>query len=425
MPKRRLPRTDAQRHSALRNAKKRKDRIPPPVVIPFTAATILRLDTFQPIYKTKYDAVDTAKNTQTTLTATVNNTRKLAIYNEQDFIEALNRAIRRELFLPTVRTLYKLAVDDTTLPYIGSENDVITWGENIESGETARIAAGGAPITFPSLADVNAAVAAFDNANALQANAKEAFDAAQELLEVENPEADKLILKLWNEIETAFDEGDKASMRRKAREWGVVYIPSPGEVISPDDFSITGKITDAVTGTALNEVLVTVIETGAEALSESNGDYFVSVQPPGTYTLLVEKTGYYPLTIPNVQVTAGSLTTKNIPLLSQTNSGNTVVVSGNYLSPETVTANMTGVNTTPVSVVGVEVFNSPAGFFASETDAGLPIGIRYDRNQGTIIYLLVEDFKALIGYSPTKQVIRVQNIGMVPGSYALTFMNLE
>ncbi len=33
--------------------------------------------------------------------------------------------------------------------------------------------------------------------------------------------------------------------------------------------------------------------------------------------------------------------------------------------------------------------------------------------------------KALIGYSPTKQVVRVQNIGMVPGSYTFTFLNLE
>ncbi|MES2621638.1 MAG: hypothetical protein V4615_12375 [Bacteroidota bacterium] len=106
-------------------------------------------------------------------------------------------------------------------------------------------------------------------------------------------------------------------------------------------------------------------------------------------------------------------------------SGITVVVEGNYAISETVTADITGVNSNPESTVTIEAEESPAGFFASETSAGLPTGTRYDRTEGSSITMLVDDFKVLIGWSPTKQVIRVQNIGMVAGSYKLTFNNLS
>jgi hypothetical protein len=106
-------------------------------------------------------------------------------------------------------------------------------------------------------------------------------------------------------------------------------------------------------------------------------------------------------------------------------SGITVIVEGSYAVSETVTADLTGVNANSESTVTIETFDSPAGYFASETTAGLPTGTRYDRNEGTTITMPVDEFKTLIGWSPTKQVVRVQNIGMVPGSFKLTFNNLS
>jgi len=425
MPTRRLPNSNATRTNALVSGKERKDMIPAPPVIPYTTATATWLDTFLPPYLVKVNALDTSLQNQTSISAQVRETRFIAEMFISHFFQALQNAILRKTFLPDARSYYGIAVNDRKVPSLLSEADITFWNNKATTGEAARIADGGATITFPSIANVNTAVTNFKNANLLQANAKDLFDIAQEEVEVLNPEADRLILKMWNETETAFDTGNKPSMRRKAREWGVIYLPSPGEAISPDDFSITGKITDGVTGTAVSEGQITVVETGAIVLSQPNGDYFVPVLEAGAYTLLVEKTGYYPLTVPNVQVTAGNLTTKNIPMVSEANSGNTTVVQGSYLSPETVTADITGVNTTPASLISAEIFNSPAGIFASETNAGMPVGVRYDRPEGSIIHLLVEDFKALIGCSPTKQIIRVQNIGMVPGSYKFTFRNLE
>lgn len=314
MPTRRLPRYNQERHDAMRQAKERKDAVPPPLIIPFTANTILRLDTLQPVYKTKYQAVSTAKNAQTAISVIVNDTKELAVFHIQDFIVNLNNGIRRKLILPTARNLYNIPVNDTNLPYLGSENDIVTWGENIDAGETARIAAGGVPITFPSLAQVNTAVNNFKAANQLQANAKDAYDAAQEVVEADNPEADKLILKMWNEIETAFDEGNKPSMRRKCREWGVVYVLTPGEEPSPEEFSMMGTITDSVTGLPVSNAAVVVQSPEIIVTTDALGKYFVPLRPAGTVTIFVHKDGYVDQTTGGITITEGAITVFDMQL---------------------------------------------------------------------------------------------------------------
>ncbi len=365
MPKRKLPRTDEERDTALRTAKNRKDAVPPPLIIPYTGATITRLDTFQPAYRTKYLAVASAKNAQTALTEQVLEAKQQATYYILDFIDALNRAIRRKQFLPSVRALYNIDVNDDRAPEIDNEADVTTWGENIDAGETTRIAAGGAPITFPSLAQVNTAVGNFNTLNAQQSNAKEAYDIAQEALAADNPEADKLILKLWNETETAFDEGNKSSMRRKAREWGVVYTIASGEVLSPEEFSITGKISLSVPGAPVPvaDAVITVLETGESVLSQSNGNYFITVLPAGTYTLVVDKVGYTSQTINNVAVVEGEITTVNVQLVTAASNGSivgTVTLGGN---PASATVSIDGTTfSTNTAFTGVyTIENIPAG----------------------------------------------------------------
>jgi hypothetical protein len=77
MPTINRPRADATRDVALRTGKDRKDAVPAPVIVPYTAGTILRLDTLQPIYRTKYLAVSTAKVAQTALTVAVEAAREM------------------------------------------------------------------------------------------------------------------------------------------------------------------------------------------------------------------------------------------------------------------------------------------------------------------------------------------------------------
>jgi hypothetical protein len=220
---RRLPNSTPQRLAVLLHLSQRVAATPP-ALVPLTAATIEKLNTFFPQYHQKIKEGKVALYQQASQTARVVPAKKLAMWLVLDFLDAVQNAIRRGFFPPSVRSYYGLPVERRTRPILNTEADIIEQGERVVRGEAERVARGGVPVTFPAIADVAAAVEDFKQKNLQQSNVKDAYDRAQEAIAAENPKADKLILKCWNEIEAAFDEGDKPSLRRKAREWGVVYV---------------------------------------------------------------------------------------------------------------------------------------------------------------------------------------------------------
>lgn len=328
MPTRRLANSGISRLKALQTAKERKDSIPPPAVIPFTAATIIRIDTVYPAFKTNIEAMEAALQAQSAATTQVKATRPDAEMLISHFYQALQNAIARKVFEPSVRAFYGLAVSDGTVPSLKSEADISFWGDKAVTGEAARIAAGGTAIPFPTIAEVSAKVNPFKAANQTQANAKEAYDNAQEAVETDTIEVDKLILKMWNEIEAAFDEGNKPSMRRKAREWGVVYTISSGEVLNPDEFSIAGTLTNIETGQPIENAAV-IVQAAVEiiVLTDAQGKYYVPKLPVGNYNMVAHKDGFEDWAIPGVAVAEDAVTMLDIELTPVSTGG----VSGTVL----------------------------------------------------------------------------------------------
>ena len=98
MSTRRKPQTYRQRFNALKAGKARKDMVPAPLIIPYSAATILRLDAFYGPYKIKIDAVDAALIAQGAATHLVKTTRRKAELNILHFYSAMQNAIAREVF---------------------------------------------------------------------------------------------------------------------------------------------------------------------------------------------------------------------------------------------------------------------------------------------------------------------------------------
>jgi hypothetical protein len=310
MAYRRLPNSTPQRLRALMAIYNRAAATPP-AQLPFKQETIDRLNVFYPAYHQKITDMAKALSAQAGITAQVITAKQAATWLVLDFIDALQNAIRRGAFDASVRALYDLPMEKRQRPKLQSEQDIITWGENIHDGETKRISLGGAPITFPSLAEVDAATQDFKTKNLQQSEKKYAYDNAQEAVQTENQKADKLILKCWNEIESEYDVGDKPSLRRKAREWGVVYVPRKGEKVDPKEYSIKGKITDQATGKPIQDAELKVLQTGETVLSEKNGTYLLPHLPPGNYTIVISKEGLQTRAIPNVQVSEGKVTTLN------------------------------------------------------------------------------------------------------------------
>jgi|GEM_PF-1260659 len=315
MPRRRKPYTTALRFNAVKTGKEHKDMIPTPLVIPYKTSTINALDAFYPPYKVKIDALDVLLLQQVSLTAQMKIQRPKTEMLISHFYEAMQNAVKRELFLPEVRTVYGLDANNGKLPVMDSDAAISYWGGKAIAGETARMAIPGAvPITFPSIAEVSAAVTAFDNLNLQQGEAKTAFDLGQEGIAADAIIADELILRMWNETEAEFDKGDKPSMRRKSREWGVVYVPTPGEAPSPEDFSIMGATTEVGTGNPLADVEVKVMQNGNVYTSNEDGEFFVPVLADGIYDIEFKKTNYVIKLVNNVVITAGVITELNVEL---------------------------------------------------------------------------------------------------------------
>jgi hypothetical protein len=374
MPTRRLPYTIATRFQALDAGKTHKDMMPPPSVIPYKASTIAALDLFHPLYKGKIDALDVLLLQQVSLSAQMKTVRPQAELLITHFYEAMQNAVKRGLFLAEVRTVYGLDANDGNLPVMKSEAQITYWGGKAITGEAARMALPGAvPITFPSIAEVSAAVTAFNNLNLQQGEAKTAYDNGQESIALDAVPADQLILKMWNETEAEFNTGDKPSMRRKSREWGVVYVPTPGEAPSPEDFSILGTVTAQANGLPLEDVAIKVVEIDEAYLTDADGEYFIPVLAPGTYTLEVSKTGFTTQVLPGVAVVEGEITEVDVVL--------SALISVNGTVAGTVTYSGTPTAGIAVSIEGIAlplVFTDASGHYSI---SGIPAGAQTVRAQ--------------------------------------------
>ena len=122
-----------------------------------------------------------------------------------------------------------------TPAYFPRPADRLTWAQNLRDGEAARATAQGPaykPMALPAAAEITAALNAYLPALETASTAKNAYDTAQEAVQGLRPAVDAVILDLWDTIEYTYRHEDATSLRRKAREWGVVYATRPGE--NPD-----------------------------------------------------------------------------------------------------------------------------------------------------------------------------------------------
>jgi hypothetical protein len=304
------------RLSALRTAKERKDATAP-ALVPMMPSVQSELDSKQPQLVAKNDAVNVAKGQQTAKSAEVAPLLRMARLWVGHGYQALINATVREEFPKTVLSYYGLSNTSQGAPPMTTEQAVLDAHTAYNAGEVARIAAGGVAIPFPSGTDIDTHANSFRTANLQQAALKDAYDNAQENLNAYLPEIDVLILKMWNGIEANFGTGDKPSMRRKAREWGVVYVPSPGEVPSPDEYSIMGKTGELLadgTTVPLEDVEATVIETNDTVMSDVEGNYFVGLLPAGNYNVRFKKFGYMEQTLP-ITIVEGVVAMLNVTML--------------------------------------------------------------------------------------------------------------
>lgn len=287
---RNLPNSDEKRNIALNTAKNKKDNTAPPDIV-ITPNTVTRLDATQPLLSQSMQDRGNALQAQSAATAIKVAAQVEAKKYISDFIQTFNNGVARGTFPASHRAFYQLDVSGNSVPPLDTEALVTLWGQRLIDGDAARIAAGGAAMAMPTIAEVTTKSSSFTAANTVQSTAKDAYDVAQEVVSGMRIEVDKLILRIWDEVETAFNDEPIESKRRDSREWGVVYV-------STQKATITGNVTDAGNGNPLPGVNVTIAETGDTVQTLADGKYILKTDFTGEGTLEFALAGFVTQTFP-------------------------------------------------------------------------------------------------------------------------------
>lgn len=222
MPSRKLPRTDDQRTHALVTCNNKAGSTAAAQWL-ITNAQYNQLQAILSPWRNARILVTDALADQVGATALANSTHIALVKNISHFIQVMNLAIDRGVLQPSARAYYDLPVSHPEVPVMNTAAEAQDWAEKITTGEANRIADGGTALAWPSAAQVEAARVAAVNAENAQSTKKDAYDAAQALVAAQRPAVDALIKDLWDTIEFNLRAESQASLRRRAREWGVAY----------------------------------------------------------------------------------------------------------------------------------------------------------------------------------------------------------
>lgn len=296
---RRLPNTDVARNVALK-ASKTKQANTAPADMALTAATIAKLNLTQPLFEQKMILRGAALRNQSSVTVEKNAAQEQTKMFISHFIQVFNLGIERGVFPASDRAFYTLDVNSNSVPPLTKESEITYWGEQLITGDAGRIDAGGAAMAMPEISQVQAAYDNFIHMNSQQSTVKDAYDKAQEEVSNMRPDVDKLILKIWDEVETFYNQEETPSKRRHAREWGVVYV-------STQKATITGTVTQSIDDSPLANVNVALIESEEIVQTDANGNYKLTTVFTGAGTLEFALEGYVTKTFPVEIPEGGSL----------------------------------------------------------------------------------------------------------------------
>jgi hypothetical protein len=229
MPYRRLPNTDTARIKAMRIALEKGKELPPHKLA-FSSKTIVRLQKFLPQFEYSIKLYRQSLSSQSKKSKDYNEIlRKARIYLTH-FIRVMNMAIFRGDLPAETRAHYGLAADESTVPSLNTENELISWGRRIIEGEEFRIRKGGSPITNPTIAVVKVRFENFIEAlNYHNTFAKKTCDYTEKNSSMRK-EADDIILQLWNEVETAHTSLPDERKKILNEDYGFIYFYRKSEL---------------------------------------------------------------------------------------------------------------------------------------------------------------------------------------------------
>ncbi len=241
MPYRRLPNTDSARLRAFKKAVEMSKDIPP-FRLAFSMKTLVKIQAFLPVFENTISHQKQTLVNQTEKSKSNQDTARKARLYITHFLKVMNMAIARGEVPPETRSFYGIASDDSSIPSLTTENELVAWGKRIIDGEEYRIRKGSTPVTNPSVAVVKVRYEKFlETRNHYKTINRRATECVNKTSDMRG-EADDLITALWNEIEASFASLPEAEKRASAEKYGLVYVfrknETAGQDLSPTLFEV-------------------------------------------------------------------------------------------------------------------------------------------------------------------------------------------
>lgn len=223
MPYRRLPNTDNARLKALQTALSKGKEIPP-FKLAFTQKSFQKTQAFLTRFEKAILLHKQSQSRQIKNNKEYQKVLKKAKLFISHFIQVMNMAITRSELPASTRISFGFNEDDKALPMLVSEKDIIYWGKKLLDGESFRTLQRQTPITNPTIAVVKVRYEQFLEAHRFQQILKERNNRALEKLSALRDEADEIILNIWNEVESSYNDLPDNLKRERAKEYGLAYI---------------------------------------------------------------------------------------------------------------------------------------------------------------------------------------------------------
>jgi hypothetical protein len=233
MPYRRLPNTDSARLKALKSALEKGQDLPPHKMS-YSPKHLIRLRQFMPLFEHSIQLQRQSVLSQSKKSRDYNEALRKARMYLTHFIRVMNMAVFRGDLPAESRAYFGLATNESVVPSLNTENELMTWAKRIIEGEEIRIKKGGSPITNPTIAVVKVRFEQFMEAyNNHKSLIKKTSDYAERTNDMRK-EADDIILKIWNEVEAMHSSLPDDIRKKESEEYGMVYFYRKNELKNAD-----------------------------------------------------------------------------------------------------------------------------------------------------------------------------------------------
>ena len=283
------PSTNLTIYKALMHAKMMNDN--PAYAGILSTKTSDRLNAVEPIFRQKQVILGTRKAERAGINTQKEKARTDTAMFTSHFLQVFNMGVKRGKYSFADRVLFGMDGYSEALPSLKGDANLERAAKQVIDGEAKRIADGKTAVTNPSAAELEVEYNLFMQLDQLSSNADSALAETQKELRTLHKEGRAVVKKIWREVETYYNDGDRERMRKKARPWGVHYARKGGEK------TVTGIITDAETGLPLIGVKLKFANGKNKTITDSNGRFSLVTNLMHEQNLLATRANYEPAEI--------------------------------------------------------------------------------------------------------------------------------